>query len=94
MASTYPEYVTDGHHVYLWHEEYASMFEQGKLKACDAPAPVVESVLTKEEQQEVEALRQKALKDAELAIKMYGKPASVKVVKDDATKMEEIFGKE
>ncbi len=92
MATAYPEYVTDGHHIYLWHEEYASMFEQGKLKACEAPLPVVAPVLTKEEEQQVEDMRQKALKDAELAIKVYGKKKAD--MPPAADKMEEIFGKE
>ena len=86
MASAYPEYVTDGSHIYLWHEEYASMLEQGKLKACDPPPPVVKATLTTEEKEEIEKIRKKALHDAELAIKMYGPAAQAN------TKMEEIFG--
>lgn len=73
MADTqFPEYVTDGHHIYLWNDEYEALLADGRLKASGPPEPPKPRPLTPGQKAQLERLRKKALKDAEDAIKLFG----------------------
>lgn len=70
QVTKFPEYVTDGSHIYLWHPEYEGMLRDGRLRASDPPKPQVVKKLNQREQTKVEALRKKALEEAENAVKI------------------------
>ncbi len=66
----FPRYVTDGSHIYLWHPEYAQMLQDGRLRPSDPPPPRVAKPPTPREKAKLDAMRKKALKDAEDAVKL------------------------
>lgn len=84
-TTRYPEYVTDGSHIYVWHEEYESLLNQGKLKASPPPSPKVLKQMTPRQQTKLEAARRKALQDAETAVELLKVPVT-------QTKLEDVFG--
>lgn len=72
MAETrFPEYVTDGYHIYLWHEEYEKLFTEGKLRGCEPPELPKVHKLTQRERTKLEEARKKALKEAEAAVRLF-----------------------
>lgn len=88
MAETttrFPDYVTDGHHIYLWNDEYEQMLLDGKLKECGPPEVPKKKVLSAREKTKLEEIRKKALRDAEEAVRLY---------KNAAPSSEELFGSE
>lgn len=72
-TTRFPEYVTDGHHIYLWHPEYERMLEDGRLRPSDPPEPPKVKKLTPREKTKLDALRKKALQDAENAVRLLSK---------------------
>lgn len=71
-ASKFPAFVTDGHHIYIWNDEYEPLLKDGRLKESDPPPPRAEKKLSSREVQELATLRQKAIDDAEKALKLFG----------------------
>lgn len=67
----FPEYVTDGHHIYLWNEEYEPLLKDGRLRPSDPPPPRTAKKLSPREKTKLEAQRRKALADAEAAVKLF-----------------------
>lgn len=81
-----PKYVTDGKHIYLWHEEYAQMLEQGKLKESPPPTPKEAGKnMTHRQHAKLEEARKKALKEAEEAVALFKAPIA-------PAKLEDVFG--
>lgn len=70
QVTRYPEYVTDGSHIYLWNDEYAAMLADGRLKESGPPAPPVAKEPSAREKTKIEQLRKKALEDAQNAVKV------------------------
>lgn len=71
-----PDYVTDGFHIYVWHEEFEDLYKAGKLKDSDPPAPPKFKELSPKEKVKLEEKRKKALKDAQDAVELFSNPAS------------------
>lgn len=71
MAEQFPQYVTDGHHIYLWHEEYEPLLKDGRLRASEPPPPRKARPLSARERTKLEAQRRKALQDAEAAVQLF-----------------------
>lgn len=82
QETKYPKYVTDGFHIYLWNDEFASMLGDGRLKPAEAPPTPKAKALSPREKTKIEEMRKKALQDAE---------NTVKVLKQDVD-LDEIFG--
>jgi len=91
-ATRFPEYVTDGHHIYVWIEEYEDMFEAGKLRACEAPVPPKVKVLSAKEKRDLEKTRQTALRDAEAAVRMLKAGAMATASAPTTPDTEDLFG--
>ena len=84
--SQFPDYVTDGHHIYLWHPEYESMLGDGRLRPSGPPELPKVRKLNQRELTKVEALRQKALKDAQDTVKL------LEAAKASGQDLTELFG--
>jgi hypothetical protein len=82
-ATKFPDYVTDGHHIYPWNDELDTLLATGKLQPCAAPVPKAVKELTPKEKAKLEDLRKKALQQAEEAVKLF---------KNAAPSSEELFG--
>lgn len=81
----YPEYVTDGSHIYLWHEEFEPLFTSGRLRASDPPVRPLVKTLSQREKTKIDAIRRKAIADAENTLKAF---QSV----DPSKNLEDLFG--
>ena len=79
--SKYPEYVTDGHHIYIWNNEFAGLFEDGKLK--ESGPPVVRKTKKQIAEEQLQALRDKAAAQADKALKDFEKKQATEVKNDD-----------
>lgn len=87
MAEAFPEYVTDGSHIYLWHPEYESLLATGKLQPSGPPPPRKVMALTPKQKAKLEEARKRALREAEAAVALF-KGAG------DTLASEDIFGAE
>lgn len=70
LLAKFPEYVTDGNHIYLWNEHYEQMLRDGRLKPSEPPEPRAAKKMNLREKTKLEGLRKKALQDAENAVKL------------------------
>lgn len=84
---SFPQYVTDGSHIYIWNEEFESLFEQGKLRPSPPPEVPKVKKLSPKEKVKMEAMRKKAIADAEAALKLF-RAGDLEVSTDD------VFGAE
>lgn len=84
----YPDYVTDGHHIYLWNDEFEPLFSQGKLRESEPPEPPKVQTLTPRERTKLEETRRKALSEAEAAVKLFSAPIA------GTKSLEDVFGAE
>lgn len=82
MSTTNPAYVTDGSHVYLWHDEFSDLLKKGKLQPCEAPVRPKQKPLTAKQQAKLEEARKKALQAAEEAVALYKNTTAAPVVHD------------
>src|ERR1041385_3915903 len=86
----FPQYVTDGFHIYLWNEEYIKLLDDGKLKPSDPPQPKKVDKMTARQRTKLEAARKKALEDAKQAVALFEAP----VAPVTQNKFEDVFGAE
>lgn len=88
MAETttrFPDYVTDGHHIYLWNDEYEVMLADGRLRPSDPPVIPKIPKLNLREKTKLEATRKKALKEAEDAVRLLKAGVLPAAVEEDTT---------
>ncbi len=70
QVKTFPKYVTDGSHIYLWHPEYERLYEAGTLRDSGPPEPPKVKTLSHREQTKLNELRAKALKEAQDQVRL------------------------
>lgn len=70
QVTKFPDYVTDGSHIYLWHPEYESLLADGRLRPSGPPEPPKVKKISQRELTKLEAIRAKALKDAEDQVRL------------------------
>lgn len=68
VTTRFPAYVTDGFHIYVWHEEYERLLKEGKLQPSDPPPPPKVKKISPREKTKLEAIRKQALAEAERAV--------------------------
>ncbi len=84
----YPDYVTDGFHIYLWNDEFEPLLTQGKLKESEPPAPPKITAMSPRERTKLEERRKKALEEAEAAVALFKAPIA------GTKSLEDVFGSE